>query len=274
MDFFASITWDVSPEIFDIGFIKIRWYGLLFATAFVTCYYLMYWIFKKEGRTQKQLESLTIYLVLATVIGARLGHCLFYDPVHYLANPFEMIKVWEGGLASHGAGFGILIALWLFVRKYKDMNYMWLLDRVSIVIPVAAIFVRLGNFFNSEIVGVPSDLPWAVLFVNDNSHIPLVPRHPTQLYEAMAYLIIFIIVFFIYKKYKVSVPSGRIMGLMLALLFTARFLIEFLKENQSSFEQGLVLDMGQLLSIPFILIGLFFFIRSFRQQKQIPETGS
>jgi phosphatidylglycerol---prolipoprotein diacylglyceryl transferase len=267
MDIFASITWDVSPEIFSLGFIKIRWYGLLFALAFVTCYYIMYWIFKKENKSQKQLESLTIYLVLATVIGARLGHCLFYDPVHYLSNPFEMIKVWEGGLASHGAGFGILIALWLYVRKYKDIKYMWILDRVAVVIPMAAIFVRLGNFFNSEIVGIPSDLPWAVLFVNDKSHIPLVARHPSQLYEALAYLITFIVVFFTYKKYKEATPNGRIMGLMLVLLFTARFLIEFLKENQSSFEHGMALDMGQFLSIPFVLVGLYFFIKSFKENK-------
>ncbi len=267
MDLFASITWDISPEIFDLGFIKIRWYGLLFAAAFVTCYYIMYWVFKKEGRTQKQLESLTIYLVLATVIGARLGHCLFYDPAHYLANPLEMIKVWEGGLASHGAGFGILIALWLYARRNREISYMWLLDRVSIVVPAAAIFVRLGNFFNSEIVGTPSDLPWAVLFVNDTSHVPLVPRHPSQLYEAIAYLIIFLIVLLIYKKYKESLPPGRTMGIMLALLFTARFFIEFVKENQSSFESGLVLDMGQILSIPFVLTGLFFFVRSLRKSR-------
>ncbi len=267
MDIFAAITWDVSPEILDLGILKIRWYGLLFACAFVACYYVLYWVFRKENRTQKDLESLTIYLVLATVIGARLGHCLFYDPDYYLANPIEMLKVWEGGLASHGAGFGILFALWLYVRKHKDMGYLWLLDRVSVVVPLAAIFVRLGNFFNSEIVGMPSDLPWAVIFVRDTAkeHMPLVARHPSQMYEALAYLITFITCLFVYRKYKTATPGGRIMGLMLAMLFTARFFIEYLKENQSAFESGLYLDMGQYLSIPFILTGLFFFIRSYRK---------
>ncbi len=267
MDLLAVIKWNVDPEIFSIGFIHIRWYGLLFASAFITGYYILSWVFKQEGKSQKDLESLTIYMVLATVIGARLGHCLFYDPMRYLTNPIEILEVWEGGLASHGAGFGILIGLWLFQRKRKDFTYMWVLDRVAIVVAVAAIFVRIGNFFNSEIVGIPSNLPWAVLFMRDTSHA-LVPRHPTQIYEALAYLIVFIVLITTYKKYKASLPPGLLMGKLLTLLFSFRFLLEFLKENQSPFEQNLPLDMGQFLSLPFIAIGIFFWVRALKKKQK------
>ena len=266
MNILAHITWDVDPEIIDLGFVAPRWYGLLFAIALILGYLILQWIFKQEKKNPADLESLTIYLIFATVIGARLGHCLFYAPEEYLPNPIKILEIWKGGLASHGAGFGILIGIALFIRKHRHLKISWVFDRVAILVPLAAMFVRFGNFINSEIVGMPSDLPWAVVFVRDIQH-EMVPRHPTQLYEGLAYLIIFIVLLFTYKKYKEKLPAGLTSGLMLILLFGARFTIEFFKENQSAFESGLPIDMGQILSIPFILTGFYFLIRS-RKNKE------
>lgn len=261
MNLLAAINWNVSPEIIDLGFIAPRWYGLLFATALILGYYILQWVFKIEKKEPKDLESLTIYLIIATVLGARLGHCIFYHPEAYFSNPIEILKVWEGGLASHGAGFGILIGIWLFTRKRKRIPISWVFDRVAIVVALAAFFVRMGNFINSEIVGMPSDLPWAVVFVRDVGHAA-VPRHPTQLYEGLAYLIIFFSMLFTYKKFKEKLPTGLLTGILLTFLFSARFFIEFLKENQANFESTLPIDMGQILSIPFVLLGIYFLIRA------------
>lgn len=251
----ATINWDVSPIIFEFGFLKLRWYGLLFALGFVVGYYIMEWIFKIEGKPQKEMESLTFTMVLSTVIGARLGHCLFYAPEYYLSDPIEILKVWEGGLASHGAAIGILIGLFLFVNKRKnEFSYMWILDRIAIVIALAGSFIRLGNLFNSEILGKPADIPWSISFpaIND-----LTPRHPTQIYESVSYLIIFLILFFTYNKKRENVRPGLVFGLFLILVFGARFIIEYFKENQSLFESGMMFNMGQLLSVPLVLAGLW-----------------
>ena len=180
----AYIDWSVGPDIIDIGIIKIRWYGLLFALSFVLGYQIMLKVFKYEGHTQKQLDSLTIFMILGTVIGARLGHCLFYEPGYYLSNPLEILKVWNGGLASHGAALGIIFSLFLFSKKHKTISFPWILDRIVIVVALSGFFIRTGNFFNSEIIGVPTDLPWAVIF----HRIDELPRHPSQVYEAFAYL--------------------------------------------------------------------------------------
>lgn len=263
MNILASIFWDVSPEIFQIGPIHIRWYGLLFALGFILGYSIMSWIFKVENKSPKALESLTIYLVLGTVIGARLGHCLFYEPEYYLSNPIEILYIWKGGLASHGAGIGILLALVLFNLRFKDIKLMWVFDRVVIPVSLAAFLVRMGNLFNSEIIGRPTDVPWAFIFKSVDN----IPRHPSQLYEGIAYLIIFILLFFIYKKYKSELPTGRIAGIFLILLFGARFIIEFFKEAQADFEKSLPIDMGQILSIPFIFLGIYFLFHSYKKIK-------
>ncbi|MCX7735934.1 MAG: prolipoprotein diacylglyceryl transferase [Candidatus Kapabacteria bacterium] len=263
MEIFASIVWSVSPEIIQLGPIHIRWYGLLFALGFILGYTIMSWIFKVENKSPKALESLTIYLVLGTVIGARLGHCLFYEPDYYLSNPIEILYVWKGGLASHGAGIGILLALLLFHLRFKDIKLLWLFDRVVIPVALAAFLVRMGNLFNSEIIGRPADVPWAFIFTSVDN----IPRHPSQLYEGISYLVIFIIIFFIYKKYKANLPTGRLAGIFLTLLFSARFVIEFFKETQADFEKTLPLYMGQFLSIPFILLGLYFLFYSFKKAK-------
>ncbi len=257
----SSIFWNVSPEIIKLGPISLRWYGLLFALGFVFGYMILTKIYKLEKKPQADLEQLSIYVILGTVIGARLGHCLFYDPVYYLSNPLEMIKVWEGGLASHGAAIGILISIYLITKKQKDKTMLWILDRLVIVVALAAVLIRLGNLFNSEIIGKATDVPWAFIFVRVDD----VPRHPAQLYESIFYLISFIIVYFTYMKTQKKSKQGFIFGLFLVLIFGFRFFVEFVKENQSAFEQGLTLNMGQILSIPFVIAGLYFIFRKVKE---------
>jgi phosphatidylglycerol:prolipoprotein diacylglycerol transferase len=260
----AFIEWSVSPEIFHLGPVSVRWYGLLFAMAFVAGYAIFTWVFKKEGKPKEDLEQLAVYMIFGTVIGARLGHCLFYNPEFYLLHPIEILKVWEGGLASHGAAIGILIALYLFSKKKKGYTMLWTLDRIVIVVALGGSFIRLGNLFNSEIIGKPADVPWAFIFTSVDN----VPRHPTQIYESLAYLIVFLILIFIYTKGIEKNKRGLLFGLFLVLVFTFRFFVEFLKEDQSAFEAGMVLNMGQLLSIPFVIAGLYFIIRSFRLSRK------
>jgi len=259
----SYITWDVSPELFSVGPITVRWYGLLFAMAFIIGYNIMQWIYKKEGKATNEVEQLAIYMIIGTVVGARLGHCLFYNPEYYLSNPLEILMVWKGGLASHGASIGILIALYYYSKKQKE-SFLWYLDRVVIVTAIGGASIRLGNLFNSEIIGKATDVSWAFIFTSVDS----TPRHPTQLYESLAYIIIFIILLMLYKKKWKQFNNGFLFGLFLIMLFSFRFFVEFLKENQSDFEAGMTLNMGQLLSIPFIIIGVFFFIRSLRSKEK------
>jgi prolipoprotein diacylglyceryl transferase len=258
----AFIEWSVSPEIFHLGPVSVRWYGFLFAMAFVAGYFIMTWVFKKESRPQPDLEQLSVYMIFGTVIGARLGHCLFYNPEYYLANPIEILKVWEGGLASHGAALGILSALYLFSKKKKNYPMLWTLDRIVIVVALAGTFIRLGNLFNSEIIGRPTEVSWAFIF----TAVDNIPRHPAQLYESIAYFIIFLILLFMYYKGIEKNKTGLLFGLFLVLVFTFRFFIEFLKENQSGFEAGMTLNMGQILSIPFVFTGFIFIARSFKHK--------
>jgi phosphatidylglycerol---prolipoprotein diacylglyceryl transferase len=254
------INWDVSPEIFNLGPVSVRWYGLLFALSFVFGYMILTRIFVKEDKPKTDVEQLSVYVIFGTVIGARLGHCLFYNPVYYLSNPIEILKVWEGGLASHGAALGILIALYLYSRKKKDQNYFWLLDRLVIVVALGGSLIRLGNLFNSEIYGIETQVPWAFIFPN-GAGSGMVPRHPTQIYESLAYLISFVILFVTYNKRRKIFNNGFLFGLFLILVFTFRFFVEFIKAVQEPFEANLPLKMGQWLSIPFVLIGIYFLIK-------------
>lgn len=253
----SSIWWQVSPEIVKLGPFSLRWYGLLFALAFVLGYLILTKVYKKERKPLEDLEKLSIYVILGTVIGARLGHCFFYDPAYYLTNPVEILKVWKGGLASHGASIGILAALYLFSKKKKGQSMIWILDRLVIVVALGGALIRLGNLFNSEIIGKATDLPWAFIFVR----VDEIPRHPTQLYESLFYFLSFIILYWIYNKKSFSLKPGFMFGLFLILIFGFRFFVEFLKENQSAFESALPINMGQILSIPFILLGLYFIFR-------------
>jgi len=265
------INWDVGPEIFHIGPLSIRWYGLLFALAFVFGYIILTRIFVKENKPKTDVEQLSVYVIFGTVIGARLGHCLFYNPSYYLSNPIEIIKVWEGGLASHGAAIGIIISLYLYSRKKKDQSLLWLLDRLVIVVALGGSLIRLGNLFNSEIYGIETQVPWAFIFPN-GAQAGLVPRHPTQIYESLAYLVIFIILFVIYNKRKDILRKGFLFGMFLILVFTFRFLVEFVKAVQEPFEANLPLKMGQWLSIPFVLIGIYFLIRGLPKTQEM--TGN
>lgn len=250
------IHWDVNPDILSIGPFTVRWYGLLFAVSFIIGYQIFVWIYRREKKREEELSDLIWYMILGTVIGARLGHCLFYNPTYYLSNPLEIFAIWHGGLASHGAAIGILIALYLFTKKVKNTPYFWLLDRIVITVALGGFFIRMGNLFNSEIVGIPSNLPWAFLFENSIQYGD-VPRHPVQLYEAIGYLAVFIILIFLYKYNYKKYKEGFLFGIFLVLVFGYRFFIEYLKVPQVEFTTNLPLRMGQLLSIPLVLYGAY-----------------
>jgi phosphatidylglycerol:prolipoprotein diacylglycerol transferase len=246
------VPWDVNPEIFRIGSFAVRWYGLLFASSFFFGYIIMNRIFKNENLGEAVLDRLTIYMAVGVIVGARLGHCLFYEPTYYLKHPLEILMVWHGGLASHGASIGILIAVWLFGKKEKK-DYFWTLDRVAIVVALSAFFIRMGNLMNSEIYGVETTLPWGFVFLRNHE---VAPKHPTQIYEGLVYLFIFILLYRLYWSKKGEHYQGLLISLICLLIFTARFFIEFLKEDQVAFEAHMKLNMGQWLSIPFIIMGL------------------
>ena len=274
------ITWNPSPDIFTIPFIDwpVRWYGLSWALAFIGCHFFMNRIFRAEGRTDKQLDSLTLYIVIATILGARLGHCLFYQPEYYLANPLDILKIYEGGLASHGGAIGIIIGMWLYCRSSKE-KWLWLFDRLVVVVPFASFMIRFGNLMNSEIVGKPTTLPWGFKFLNNdedfmnfkNAGIEIPVRHPTQLYEALFYIFLFIFFYWLWKNKRNQFGQGFMFGLFCVLMFGFRFCMEFMKENQESFENALPINMGQILSIPFILVGLYMIIRS---RKETTHTNT
>lgn len=255
------IPWNVDPEIFRIGNFAVRWYGLLFASGFVIGYYILQKVFKNEGLGDATLDRLTVYVAVGTIIGARLGHCLFYEPTYYLAHPVEILKVWHGGLASHGAAIGILLALWLFVRKEKK-PFIWAIDRVVIVVALAGALIRFGNLMNSEIYGVETTLPWGFVFLRNGENAP---KHPTQIYESLAYLLTFVILLRVYWKNMGKQKPGLLFGLFLIFVFGFRFLVEYLKEDQVAFEAGMKLNMGQLLSIPFIIAGIALLFWAFRK---------
>ncbi|GAB4322812.1 MAG: prolipoprotein diacylglyceryl transferase [Bacteroidales bacterium] len=252
-----AIVWNVDPELLRIGSFAIRWYGVLFALGFVFGYIIMLKIFKREGVPQALLDTLTTYMVVGTVVGARLGHCLFYEPDYYLSNPVKILYIWEGGLASHGAAIGILLALWLFSRK-SGKSWLWILDRIVIVVALAGFFIRTGNLMNSEIYGIETSLPWGFVFIRWNE---TVPKHPTQIYEGLSYLLIFIFLWRLYLAKGKNLTEGRLFGWFLVVLFSVRFLIEFIKEPQVEFETTMLLNMGQLLSLPFITAGIILLIR-------------
>ena len=254
------VHWDASPFIFTIGSFGIRWYSILFVTGFVLGYYLFQHFFKKEGLPgDKLLDPLLYTLAIATIIGARLGHCLFYDAAYYLGSWdgfLEIFMPWKGGLASHGGAIALLLAMWWFSHKYGrqyGFGYLWILDRLVITVCFAGAFIRLGNLFNSEIYGDVTSLPWGFIFERNGETLP---KHPTQLYEALSYTLLGVALIWLYEKKLDKLKSGTIFGIFLIVLFGMRFLIEFIKEPQVAFENDMVLNMGQILSIPFIAAGL------------------
>ncbi len=263
------ITWNIDPDIFTFPIINhpLRWYGLFFALAFLISQQIMYFIYKKEGRPITEIDTLTIYMVVATIVGARLGHVLFYDPIYYFQNPHKIIMTWEGGLASHGGVIGILIAIYLFARK-TNVSYLWALDRISIVAALTFCMIRLGNLMNSEMIGIPTNLPWGFIFTSKDN----IPRHPAQLYEAIHYFISFIVLFWVWSRQKDRMKNGFLFSLALIIMFSLRFVDEFFKINQEQFEDGMILNMGQILSIPFILTGVVILILNIGKKRETIST--
>lgn len=228
----------------------------------------MAYIFKKENISLEILDKLVIYVAIGTVAGARLGHCFFYDFDYYSQHPFEILQIWKGGLASHGAAIGILLALFFFVKKVSTKSYWWVVDRVVITVALASFFIRLGNLMNSEIIGSVTNVPWAFIFLSEDGE----PRHPSQLYEAICYLTLFLILMGIYLKKGTQLKEGFLFGLFLVLMFTTRFFMEFIKAEQVDFEKGMLINMGQILSLPMIAIGLviLFMVQT---NKKLPKIA-
>lgn len=269
-----AIHWNVDPVIFNIGSFGLRWYSLGFLVAFLLGYYIIERMFKQENVREDYLGSLFLYIFLAILIGARLGHCLFYEPDYFLTSEHWVEIVWPfqngrftgfQGLASHGAAIGILVGLWLYQRKY-GLNLWWFLDRLVVVVALGGAFVRLGNLFNSEIYGVETSLPWGFVFERNGE---TVPKHPTQLYESLSYFLIFGVSIWYYIRKKGQFKTGTIFGWWLVALFGVRLLIEFVKNDQVDFEAGMALNMGQLLSLPFIIGG--FTIAWLAYKEKLPQ---
>ncbi|KXH79086.1 prolipoprotein diacylglyceryl transferase [Chryseobacterium kwangjuense] len=271
-----SITWDVSPDILNIAGFPLKYYGLLFLAGLVLCYTILKSIYKKEHLSQQAHEALFSYAFIGILVGARLGHCLFYDFDYYSQHPVEIfLPIQKGadgayhfsgyaGLASHGGGIGLIIMLLVYARKFS-IKFMSVLDVIAIATPLAGAFIRLGNLMNSEIIGTPSDAPWAFIF----TQVDQIPRHPAQLYEAICYLLIFVSVYFMYRKNSFKIGKGFYFGITTLLIFIVRFFVEFIKEDQVDFEHGMSLNMGQILSIPFLFLGLFFIVKSIRDKNKI-----
>jgi prolipoprotein diacylglyceryl transferase len=267
-----SVYWDVDPVFIRIGDFKMGYYNLIFLSGFIIGYFIGQGFFKREGKPVSILWDLLFTLLVSTIIGARLGHCFFYDAAHYWAHPLEILQLWRGGLASHGGTIGCLIGVWFYVRKYGKkygFNYIWLVDRIVIPTGLAACFIRLGNLMNSEIYGVETSLPWGFIFARNGETIA---KHPTQLYEALCYFLTFALLMFLYKKYLPKLKDGFITGLFFVCIFTSRFFIEFVKETQVAFENDMSLDMGQWLSIPFVLAGIGLMVYSFKWGKPSLQT--
>ncbi|MCG8336633.1 MAG: prolipoprotein diacylglyceryl transferase [Proteobacteria bacterium] len=257
------IIWDVDPELFRVGGFAIRWYGLLYATAFLAGTTIMSRIFALENKPAKSIDRLLIYMLVAVVVGARLGEILFYNLEYYLQNPFKIFRVWEGGLSSHGGFVGIFTALYFYSKKTPDQPYLWILDRICIVVAFAGILIRIGNFINSEIIGIPTNGAWGVVFKNVDN----IPRHPAQLYESLMYLGVFLLLLAIYKLVDTTKKQGLLIGVFLTVGFSLRFLNEFVKENLGFAKNEAILNTGQLLSIPVILIGLFLLWKGWNHDK-------
>lgn len=270
------INWDVDPEIINILGFSIKYYGLLFMTGLLLCYFILRKIYKNENLSSQAHEAIIVYGIVGILLGARLGHCLFYDFEYYSKNPLEiLLPIQKGsdgsyhfagiaGLASHGGTVGLIIAMMLYSKKYS-IRLLKIFDLIAIVAPLGGAFIRLSNLMNSEMIGVPTNLPWAFIF----KRVDGIPRHPAQLYEAISYFIIFFILLLLYRRHTVKIGNGFYFGLSIFLIFTMRILIEFLKIDQVEFEKGMVLNMGQILSIPFIILGLFFTLKGWMRKHTI-----
>lgn len=258
----SHIIWNIDPVLLHLGPLQLRWYGIFFVGSFLIGLYIMQRIYKREKRDPALLDMLLIYLLVGTVVGARLMHCLAYEPDFYLSHPIEILKVWKGGLASHGGLLGVLVALYLFTKKYHE-SYLWLMSRIAIPGALVAASIRIGNFFNSEIVGIPSDKPWAIIF----SRIDMLPRHPVQLYESFSYFALFCLLSILYLTMQPKQVTRLFPGLFFLFVFTSRFFLEFVKTKQADYQWDIPLSTGQVLSIPFILVGIIWIIWALKDTK-------
>jgi len=263
---FGYIIWDVNPEIFNIASFSVRWYGLLFASGFLIGQRIIAHIFKKEGVQEVLLDSLLLTMVIATVLGARIGHFAFYEPEVLLKNPLEVILPPFRGLASHGAIVGILVALYIYARV-KKMSFLWVVDRIAIVAALGGFCIRMGNLMNSEIVGKPTEMPWGFVFVN-NFEFTQIPRHPTQLYEALSCLMLCGLLFWLWNLRKTATPQGALVGVFFVWVFGLRFFYEYFKENQVAFENEMSYNVGQILSVPAVLMGVAFLFYAWKNKDQ------
>lgn len=256
------IHWAFDPILFSAGPLTIRWYGLLFVGAFLIGQWMLGRIFAAEGVPRENAERLMIHALLGAVVGARLVHCLFYEPGYYLSHPLAILRIWEGGLASHGGALGMLLALWFAARTAQPrLPFLWLIDRVSMPAALGAVFVRVANFLNSEIVGIPTSGRWGVVFES----IDALPRHPAQLYEAIAYALIFAVLLAIYRRSGKRTPEGLLFGVLMALVFSARIVVEFFKTPQAAYEAGQLFTVGQYLSLPFVMLGVVMMVMAIKR---------
>lgn len=279
MQLFCSVTWSADPVIFDIGFISLRWYALMFIIGFYIGSKLMEVYYKHDGVNPEKVYTLFLYCFVGTIIGARLGHCLFYDPGYYLANPIEMLKTWKGGLASHGGTLGVFLAVIVYARR-DHRSALWVLDRLGIAVAPVAALIRVGNLFNHEIYGHVTSMPWGFRFIENvgawsrgAEPVYTEPCHPTQIYEALCYLAVFAVNAYLYYKTDARNRRGLLLGVFFTGVFGSRFLIEYVKNVQVSFEEGMILDMGQILSIPFIVGGIWLIVRAMRRPATANISG-
>ena len=281
MNTLLTVTWNVDPTIFTVLSREIRWYGLLWVIGLIVAVYIVQRIYKSEKLPEKWFDSLFVYMMLGIILGARLGHCLFYEPEYYLANPVEMLKIWEGGLASHGGVIGIIIAVWLYSKRVTKKSMLWTFDRVMVPTGFTAAMIRFGNLMNHEIYGGPTDLPWGFRFIDNvglwmrgAEPVYTEPSHPTQIYEALIYLLVFGITMYMYWKTNAKNRQGLILGVGIALIFIARFFIEFVKnvqvDSEIAMRENTGLILGQWLSIPFIIWGLWLIWRSMKRKAELP----
>ena len=283
---FLSIVWNVDPAIFSIGNYSLRYYSLLFVAGFPLGYWLLYKMYQRENVNPTLVEPLLYILLIGTIVGARLGHCFFYEPSYYLAHPVEILKVWKGGLASHGGILAIILCVFYYAHRYGRKNgfdSMWMFDRLAIVGSLAGCLIRCGNLFNSEIFGGPTDLPWGFKFPHSLEWVNMygpsvfppdgVACHPTQIYEALSYLILGLVLLWLYWKKADKLHKGTLFGIFFIVLFTMRFLIEFIKNDQVDFEASMQFNMGQLLSIPFIVAGIIILVWSLRKKIPLLREG-
>ena len=279
MQLFCSVTWSADPVIFDIGFFSLRWYALMFIVGFYIGSKLMEGYYKHDGVNPEKVYTLFLYCFIGTIIGARLGHCLFYDPGYYLANPIEMLKTWKGGLASHGGTLGVFLAVLVYARR-DHRSALWVLDRLGIAVAPVAALIRVGNLFNHEIYGHVTSMPWGFRFIENvgawsrgAEPVYTEPCHPTQIYEALCYLAVFAVNAYLYYKTDARNRRGLLLGVFFTGVFGSRFLIEYVKNVQVSFEEGMILDMGQILSIPFIVGGIWLIVRAMRRPATANISG-